>query len=99
MANKTARLGNAASDVVVAKVAVSGAIRSTASASLPPIYPTPATLRILLTTTHAVFITAWAHDDDVEANTRPGRRSLRRNQGRHRLRSTGRKGVPQQRWV
>jgi hypothetical protein len=58
MANKTARLGNAASDVVVAKVAVSGAltIRSTASASLPPVYPTAATLRVVLTVTHAVFV-------------------------------------------
>jgi hypothetical protein len=44
-------------------------------------------------------ITARAHDDDREADARPGRRSLRGDQGWHRHPATRRKDVPQQRWV
>lgn len=53
-------------------------------------------LRDLLTATR-LSSTAWAHDDDLEADTRPRRTGFRGNKGGHRLPASRRKDVLQQR--
>ena len=55
MAHNTAKLGGAASDVVVAKVAV----------SYPTLFIVESLSNLLLS------LIAWAYDDDDEANTCP----------------------------
>ena len=66
MSQTTARLGGAASDIVIGKVAVQLVLECAFFLDL----------RDLLTATR-LSSTAWAHDDDLEADTRPRRTAIK----------------------
>jgi len=68
MAHHTAKLGGTDSDVIVGKVAVGSWILLTARVLLHPMAPIP---------THDPRLSvAWTYDDDLEADTCPGRRGI-----------------------
>jgi len=89
MARNTAKLGGAASDVVVAKIAVSHGNPLTR-----PLHSV--SLDILLTVARSAPA-AWAHEDDLEADAHPGRRVFRVDQSGHRRSASRCEDVSQQR--
>ena len=92
MAHKTAKLGGTASDVVVAKIAVSH--------GKPVDAPRPHS-NLFLSISYSRWLvrppTAWAYGDDMEPDAHLGRRGFRVNQSRHRHPASGREDVSQQR--